>query len=126
MVEKQINKSIMKKFVLVTKVLPMLLALCHLINTTLSYFYIDCIFLNYFSSISILTIAYLYFASYVIKLCSYYRMFLHYCVVLTILNIIDYYIGLPISDISLYLIFVIITIIFMFIIIYLKFFKCEN
>ena len=34
----------MKTFVLVTKVIPMLLAFCHLVNTILSYFYIDCIF----------------------------------------------------------------------------------
>ena len=34
----------MKTFVLVTKVTPMLLAFCHLVNTILSYFYIDCIF----------------------------------------------------------------------------------
>lgn len=80
-------------------------------------------FLNYFASISILCVAYLYFASYVIRLCEYYRMFLHYCVVINILNILDYYIGLSVSDIGIYLIFVIITIVTMFIIIYLKFFK---
>ena len=83
-------------------------------------------FLNYFASISILCVAYLYFVSYMLKLCEYYRMFLHYCVVINILNILDYYIGLPVSDIGIYLIFVIITIVTMFIIIYLKFFKCEN
>lgn len=123
MAEKSINKNTIKLFVLVTKVLPMLLALCHLLNTVLSFFNIELIFLNYFASISILCAAYLYFASYIIKLCSYYRMFLHYCVVINILNILDYYIGLPVSDIGMYLIFVMITIITMFIIIYLKFFK---
>ena len=45
----------MKTFLLVTKVTPMLLAFCHLVNTILSYFYIDCIFLNYFASISIIS-----------------------------------------------------------------------
>lgn len=125
-VEKRINKKSMQLFVLVTKVLPMLLALCHFINTILSYYYIEIMFLNYFASISILCVAYLYFVSYILKLCEYYRMFLHYCVVINILNILDYYIGLPVSDIGIYLIFVIITIVTMFIIIYLKFFKCEN
>ena len=57
----------MKLFVLVTKVLPMLLALCHFVNTILSYCYIEIMFLNYFASISILCVAYLYFASYVIR-----------------------------------------------------------
>jgi hypothetical protein len=115
----------MKILVLVTKVLPVLLALCHFINTALSYFYIDCIFLNYFASISILTVIYLYIVSYTIKLCAYYRMFLHYCVLIDVLNIIDYYIGLPITDISFYLLFVIITIIFLFVLIYLKLFQCK-
>lgn len=113
----------MKTFVLVTKVTPMLLALFHLINTTLSYFYIDCVFLNYLASISIISTAYLYITSYALKLCEYYRLYLHYCVTINILNIIDYYIGLPISDIEIYLLFVIITIIFMFLLIYFKFFK---
>lgn len=126
MVEKSINKSSMKLFVLVTKVLPILLALCHFLNTTLSYFGIDCFIINYIGGISILTIIYLYFASYTIKLCEYYRMFLHYCVIIDIINIIDYYFGIPISDYSMLLIYVMITIITMFVIIYLKFFKCAN
>lgn len=113
----------MKLFVLVTKVTPMLLALFHLLNTILSYFYIDCVFLNYLAGISIITVTYLYFTSYALKLCEYYRMFLHYCLILDIINAIDYYFILPISDISLYLLIVIVTIIFMFLIIYLKFFK---
>lgn len=113
----------MRIFVLVTKVTPMLLALFHLLNTVLSYFYIECIFLNYLAGISIITVAYLYFTSYALKLCEYYRMFLHYCLVLDIINAIDYYITLPITDISLYLLLVIINIIFMFLIIYFKFFK---
>lgn len=123
MAEKVINKSSMKRFVLVTKVLPMLLALFHLINTILSYFYIDCVIINYIAGISILTVAYLYFTSYLIKLCEYYRMFLHYCVLIDIINTFDYYIGIPLEDYNLFMLVMIITIIFMFIIIYLKFFE---
>lgn len=120
------NNISMKTFVLVTKVTPMLLAFFHLVNTTLNYFEIDCVFLNYLAGISIITLAYLYFVSYTIKLCSYYRMFLHYCLVLDIINTIEYYIGIPVSYNQLYLIFVMITIIFMFITLYLKFFKCHS
>ena len=89
----------------------------------LSYFYIDCIFLNYFASISIISTTYMYIVSYAIKLCEYYRMYLHYCITINILNILDYYIGLPISDVGIYLLFIIVTIIFIFLIIYFKFFK---
>lgn len=101
----------------------MLLALCHFINTILSYYNIDCLLLNYLACISILTVFYLYLASYTFKLCEYYRMFLHYCVVIDIFNIIDYYIGIPISDYNMFMLTIMITIITLFIIIYLKFFK---
>ena len=122
MVEKG-NITLFKRFVLVSKVLPMVLAFCHFIHIILSYFYIDTTFINYFASISILTVAYLYLVNYVLKLCSYYRMFLHYCVIIDIFNVYDYYIGIPIGDISLLLFYGGVTIIIMFIILYIKVFK---
>lgn len=122
MVEK-VNITLFKRFMLVSKVLPMVLAFCHFIHIILSYFYIDTTFINYFASISILTVAYLYLVNYVLKLCSYYRMFLHYCVIIDIFNVYDYYIGIPISDVSLLLFYGGVTIIIMFIILYIKIFK---
>ena len=108
---------------LVTKVTPMLLAFCHLINNALA-FYIDNIdFISYFASVSFIFAIYLYIASYAFKLCEYYRMFLHYCIIINIMNIIDYYIGIPLSDYNLYILFWIISIIFMFITLYIKVFK---
>ena len=123
MVAKSVNKNQMKLFVLVSKVLPMVLALCHLLNCVFGYFGWNNIILGYISGISILTISYLYFVSYLIKLCEYYRMFLHYCVIIDIINIYDYYIGIPITNIQLMFLYIIINIIVMFIILYLKFFK---
>ena len=113
----------MKLFVLVSKVLPMVLALCHLTNCAFGYFGLNNVILGYISGISILTVSYLYLVSYLIKLCGYYRMFLHYCVIIDIINIYDYYIGIPITNIQLMFLYIIITIIVMFIILYLKFFK---
>ena len=72
---------------------------------------------------SILTVGYLYLVSYLIKLCGYYRMFLHYCVIIDIINVYDYYIGILITNIQLMFLYIIITMIVMFIILYLKFFK---
>ena len=113
----------MKLFVLVSKVLPMILALCHLTNCAFGYFGWNNVILGYISGISILTVGYLYLVSYLIKLCEYYRMFLHYCVIIDIINIYDYYIGILITDLQLMFLYIIITIIVMFIILYLKFFK---
>ena len=123
MVAKSVNKNQMKLFVLVSKVLPMVLALCHLLNCVFGYFGWNNIILGYISGISILTVSYLYFISYLIKLCRYYRMFLHYTIVINIINIYDYYIGLPVSDIELFMIGCSLTVILMLSVIYLKFFK---
>ena len=101
----------------------MILALCHLLNCIFGYIGRNNVILGYISDISILTVNYLYLVSYLIKLCGYYRMFLHYCVIIDIINIYDYYIGISITNIQLIFLYIIITIIVMFIILYLKFFK---
>ena len=121
--EERLSKKMVKIFVLVTKYLPMLIALIHFLNATISFFYGNDIPLNYLGGVSLLSVSYLYLASYTFKLCEYYRMFLHYIVICDIINITDLYVGIPITDIEYYILFVIITIITMFIVIYLKFFK---
>ena len=123
MVEKSVNKKKMKVFVLVSKVLPVILAFCHLLNCIFGYIGWNNVILGYISGISILTVGYLYLISYLIKLCGYYRMFLHYCVIIDIINIYDYYIGIPITNIQLFYYYVKHAKIVMFIILYLKFFK---
>lgn len=109
--------------VLATKIIPMIIAAIHFLNMIVSFFYGNDIFLNYIGGISLLPILYLYLASYTFKLCEYHRMYLHYVVITNIINIYDYYIGIPISDIGMFIIIMMLTIITMFIIIYLKFFK---
>lgn len=121
--EEKLNKKSVKFFVLLTKYLPILIALIHFTNSTISFFYGNDIPLNYVGGVSLLSVYYLYVASYTFKLCEYYRIFLHYIVVTNIINIIDSYIGIPISDIGYYILCVILTIITMFIVIYLKFFR---
>ena len=123
MAEKYLNINLYRVFLLVTKIIPMLLAGIHAINSIGSYFEIEIKLLNYIGGISIPFIIYLYIASYTFKLCSYYRMFLHYTVIISIINIIDYYICIPINDFEIMMIYSVITILVMFIILYLKFFK---
>ena len=113
----------MQLFVLVSKVLPVILALCHLLNCIFGYVGWNNVILGYISGISILTVGYLYLISYLIKLCGYYRMFLHYCVIIDVINIYDYYIGIPISNTKLLMAYCSLTIILMLSVIYLKFFK---
>ena len=121
--EEKLNKHNVKMLVLATKIIPMIIAAIHFLNMTVSFFYGNDIFLNYIGGISLLPILYLYLASYTFKLCEYHRMYLHYVIITNIINIYDYYIGIPISDIGMFIIIMMLTIITMFIIIYLKFFK---
>lgn len=122
-VEEKLSKTLVKRFVLATKILPISIAIIQFLNMVISFFNGNDIFLNYIGSISLLPILYLYLASYTFKLCSYYRIFLHYSIIVTLINIYDYYIGIPINDITYFIVGLILTIILMLIVIYLKFFK---
>lgn len=103
----------------VLKVIPMLLALTALLNTLLSYFYVEVPLLSYIGGVSILPLLFLYLSSYAFGFCSYHRMFLHYGLINWVLNIYDYYIGIPLSDKELLMFYLIITGVFLFIILYL-------
>lgn len=101
------------------KIVPMLYALLTLLNTTLSYFGIDAVLLNYIGSVSFITLLLLYITSYVFKFCEYHRIFIHYTTITWILNIVDLYIGIPISDVGYLGIQLIIAGISLFLILYL-------
>lgn len=117
------DRKVIKRFILVTKIIPILIAIIHLINTVLSFLGSNDIPLNYIGGISLLPIAYLYIASYTFHLCEYYRMFLHYSVLIDLINCYDFYFGIPINNKDYFILFICITIITMLLIIYLKFFK---
>lgn len=97
----------------------MILALTALVNAVLSYFGIDLYILSYIGGVSIFTMIFLYLSSYVFKFCEYHRMFLHYVVVTWVINIIDYYIGIPINDLEYLCLQMIVAGISLFIILYL-------
>lgn len=80
------------------KVIPMLLAGLAFANTILSCLDIETEWMHYVGGTSILTLAFLYMASYVFKFCEYHRMFLHYIVICNAINLIDYHYGLPVGD----------------------------
>lgn len=121
--EERLTKKSVKRFILATKVLPMILAVIHLVNTIISFFQGNDIPLHYIRGISLLTILYLYLASYTFGLCEYYRLYLHYCVIIDIVNIYDCYIGIPLSDVNYFITTIVFTIVILLLIIYLKFFK---
>lgn len=117
--EENTNIKTLHKLLLITlKVIPMLLALICLLNTTLSYFGIDLVLFSYIGGVSVLPLLFLYISSYAFKFCEYHRMFLHYITLNWLLNIYDYYVGIPLSDRNLLAMYLIITCIFLFLILY--------
>lgn len=80
------------------KYIPMIISLFYLINTITAFIGIDIPILSTISGMSLLTWIFMYIATIVFNFCSYHRMFLYYILIVDIINIIDYYIGIPISD----------------------------
>ena len=119
-VEESLNKSLYKMELYLIKIIPMLFAGLSLLNTILSYFDIDIPLISYIGSVSILTLMFMYLSSYVFKFCIYHRMFIHYTSLNWVLNIIDYYIGIPLSNRGLFLFYMSLTGIFLFLILYLR------
>lgn len=113
------SKALYKIELYLIKVIPVLLAGICVFNTVLSYYDIDWPILSYIGGISILPLLFLYISSYVFRFCSYHRMFLHYISLNWVLDIVDYYWGIPVSDKEMFMIYWIITGIFLFFILYL-------
>lgn len=119
-------KRVVYKLELISvKYTPILIAVIVLINAILSYFdiYIDEI--DYIAGTSFLTLIPMYISSYAYKFCEYHRMFIHYILVHKLLVTIDMYIGIPLSDFNLLVLYLIVAGIFAIIILYLHQ-KCKK
>lgn len=108
------------------RILPMLLAFIYVLNTILSYFNIDILLPSILGGMSLLPLLFLYVSSYAFKFCSYHRMFLHYIVIVDVLNYIDYYVVLPLSNRELVSLHLVLYCFFLFLTLYLKFRVCKH
>ena len=117
--EKLKSKMLYKIELLLLKTIPMLMALCSVSNSILSYLDIEVVILNYIGGVSILPLIFLYLSSYVFKFCEYHRMFLHYLLITDIINVYDYHVGFPLDDLEYLCLHMIVTAISLFMILYL-------
>lgn len=115
---KLLNKALYKIELYLLKIMPMVLSLAYLINTVFSYIGISLEMLSHMAGVSFIPLLFMYISSYVFQFCSYHRMFLHYILVNNILNIYDWYIGINLSDRNLFIVYMCITGIFLFLILY--------
>ena len=123
-VEGNLNKVLYKLILYSVKVIPMLISGIYLLNTVLSYCNIDLPLFSYI--VQFLFIGFFYIASYAFKFCAWHRMFIHYITLVLILNIIDYHIGIPMSDRNILAAYLIISIVFLIITVILKFKSCKH
>lgn len=62
---------------------------------------------------------FIFIASYVFKFCLWYRMLLYYILIINGLNTLDYYVGIPLSDFNLLILYLLIASITLFTILYI-------
>lgn len=114
-----------KLFLGFLKILPMLMAALYLINTVLSYFYIESRTFSYLSSLGVIPWAFIMAASYRLKFCEYHRMFLWYILVNNLICWVDERYTLPIDNWNYFLLHIIIAGIFLFLVLYFHQ-KCKS
>lgn len=112
------NKSLYKTLLILLKYIPIIIALFYIVNTLGALFGIDLPVLSNIAGMSLLTWVFMYLAALVFKFCIYHRMFLYYILVTDIINIIDYYIGIPVDSYGIVMIHSVIIGILLFIILY--------
>lgn len=112
------SKSSYKLLLIMLKYIPIFIALFYVINTITAYISIDIPVLSNIAGMSLLTWIFMYMSAVVFKFCLYYKILLYYILATDIINIIDYYIGIPITDFKLLMLHSILTGISILVILY--------
>ena len=116
--EANLSLKLVKIFRIYLKLIPIVLATLSFLNCVIAYFGLELKLLAH--AFMFFLISFIYIASYVLKFCEYHRMFLHYIVVIYIINCVDYYIGIPFNDIEILITTFILTFIMLVITLYLR------
>ncbi len=94
----KLNKSLShKSFLILLKYIPYFIACGYALVTLGDFFEYNLIGLGYVFNVSLGSWMFMLFASYIFKYCYIHRIPLYYIIVNDVLNIIDYYIGIPIN-----------------------------
>ena len=125
-VEGGVGKSLYKIELLIIKVIPFIIMLCYVLNSTLSYFNLNGEIFSVIGGQSILTWIFLYVSSFVFKFCIYHRLPLYYILISDILAYYDNIIGIPISNKELFVLNISIMGVFILLIVYFKFKQHES
>lgn len=108
-VVKSKSKYLYKIVLLLIKFIPAAMSVIALLNTILSYFYYETIFLSYISGASLFMLILMYAQSIAFRFCRWHRLLIHYVTLNWLLNIIDCYIGIPLDNRDLFLMYMVFT-----------------
>lgn len=106
------NKNLYKIFLIVIKYIPTVLAILKLATLITNYLKIRVFILTCLGGTSIIMLLVLYLISYIFKFCLTHRLPLHYVTIVSILTMLDYYLGSSISALTSYRVYLILSGIF--------------
>lgn len=109
MVDTLRNKNVYKIFLSLIKYVPTLLAILKIISLTLSYLKVSSFLITCLSGTSVVFLILLYLIAEVFRFCGLYKISLNYVSVVTLLTILDWYFKLPLDTANRYLMYAIIT-----------------
>lgn len=119
------NKYLYKILLILIKYIPIIVTAFYALNTLFAYLGLDIPAISNFAGMSLFSWIFMYVAAWVFQFCIYHRMFLYYILTTDIINVIDYYIVIPISNYKIIALHAIITGIFLFLILYF-YVKCNK
>lgn len=112
--EKQNRNLSHKSFLIVIKYIPYIIAIEYAVSTLADFFEYDLIGFGYIFNLSLFSWMFMLLNSFIFKYCFIHRLPLYYIAINDMLNITDYYIGIPVDVkvllcIHLLLIFIFVT-----------------
>lgn len=118
--DNSLRKPLYKIELWLIKAIPIIISILYFTNTILSYFNINLEIFSMLGGLSLITILFLYISSFVFNFCKYHRLFIHYITLNWLLDVFDYYIGIPITNKAYLILILSITAIFIYFITYFK------
>jgi hypothetical protein len=116
----EISKGLVRLTRITVKYIPFVIAIGYLLMAIFSCFGISCIWLPVLFRFSISSFVCLFVISILLKFCIWHRLPLYYALIIDIINTIDYYFVIPVNSKILLLVYLLISVIFILIGMYLK------
>lgn len=120
------SKALYKITLYVLKMLPMIMAFSYLTMFVLANTVESLVIVPHILGTVIAPLVFIYLTSYVFRFCAFHRLFIHYYAFVELLNVTDYYIGIPISASAITFIHDSVTIVFLILAVVMYIYKYKK